>query len=246
MEKAKEKNTNRHHHKELVHAASVSSVKIPSYAWKVLAVLSLVATMVMYAETMLIPAIPDLIKDFHVSYSMSSWILTSYLISGAVMTPIAGKLSDIYGKKKMLLIIMVFYGVGVSAAGFSNGIIFMLVARAIQGIGLSMFPIAFSIVREQFPRQKIAIGQGIISSMFAAGSSIGLYVGGTIIQQFSWHATFFTIIPILIILLFIIWRFINIKNDNERSNNSKRVRQIEQKQQQQQQEQHQEQRHGKV
>ena len=81
--------------------------------------------------------------------------------------------------------------------------------------------------------------------MFAAGSSIGLYVGGTIIQQFSWHATFFTIIPILIILLFIIWRFINIKNDNERSNNSKRVRQIKQKQQQQQ-EQHQEQRHGKV
>jgi MFS family permease len=168
---------------------------------------------------------------------MSSWILTAYLISGAVMTPIAGKLSDMYGKKKMLLIIMVIYGVGVSAAGFSNGIIFMLVARAIQGIGLSMFPIAFSIVREQFPRQKIAIGQGIISSMFAAGSSIGLYVGGTIIQQFSWHATFFTIIPILIILLFTIWRFINIKKDDEHSNNSKRVQQIKQKQYYQQQQQ---------
>ena len=131
------------------------------------------------------------------------------------MTPIAGKLSDVYGKKKMLLIIMIIYGVGVSAAGFSNSIIFMLVARAIQGIGLSMFPIAFSIVREQFPRQRIAIGQGIISSMFAAGSSIGLYVGGNIIQHFGWHATFFTIIPILIILLFTIWRFITIKKDNE-------------------------------
>ena len=160
-----------------------TSISIPTYAWKTLLVLSCIAVMVMYAETMLIPAIPDLIRDFHVSYSMSSWILTAYLISGAVMTPIAGKLSDMHGKKKMLLIIMVIYGVGVSAAGFSNGIIFMLVARAIQGIGLSMFPIAFSIVREQFPRQKIAIGQGIISSMFAAGSSIGLYVGGTIIQQ---------------------------------------------------------------
>lgn len=56
--------------------------------------------MTMYAETMLIPAIPDLIKDFHVSYSISSWILTAYLITAAVMTPIAGKLSDIYGKKK--------------------------------------------------------------------------------------------------------------------------------------------------
>lgn len=211
---------------------AAASVRIPTYAWKTLIVLSCIAAMVMYAETMLIPAIPDLIRDFHVSYGMSSWILTAYLISGAVMTPIAGKLSDIYGKKRMLLIIMVIYGVGVSAAGFSNSIFFMLVARAIQGIGLSMFPIAFSIVREQFPRQKIAIGQGIISSMFAAGSSIGLYVGGTIIQQFSWHATFFTIIPILIILLFTIWRFINIKKDNEYYN-SKRIQQSHRQYQQQ-------------
>ena len=169
----------------------------------------------MYAETMLIPAIPDLIRDFHVSYGMSSWILSSYLISGAVVTPIAGKLSDVYGKKRMLLIIMIIYGIGVLTAGFSNSIIFMVVARAIQGIGLSMFPIAFSIVREQFPRQRIAIGQGIISSMFAAGSSIGLYMGGTIIQHFGWHATFFTILPISIILLFTVWRFINIEKDNE-------------------------------
>jgi MFS family permease len=205
------------------------SVKIPTSAWKTLVVLSCIAAMVMYAETMLIPAIPDLIRDFHVSYGMSSWILTSYLISGAVMTPIAGKLSDIYGKKKMLLVIMIIYGVGVSSAGFSNSIIFMLVSRAIQGIGLSMFPIAFGIIREQFPRQKIAIGQGIISSMFAAGSSIGLYVGGAIIQHFSWHATFFTIIPISIILLFTIWRFINIKKNNE-FNNSKRIQPGQQQQ----------------
>jgi len=66
------------------------SVTVPAYAWRTLIVLSSIAVIVMYAETMLIPAIPDLIKDFHVSYSMSSWILASYLISGAVMTPIAG------------------------------------------------------------------------------------------------------------------------------------------------------------
>jgi predicted MFS family arabinose efflux permease len=83
------------------HKNTDSQTKIPSYAWKVLALLSCIATMVMYAETMLIPAIPTLIKDFHISYGLSSWLLTAYLISGAVMTPIAGKLSDIYGRKKM-------------------------------------------------------------------------------------------------------------------------------------------------
>ena len=78
--------------------------------------------MVMYAETMLIPAIPTLIKDFHVSYGLSSWLLTAYLISGAVMTPIAGKLSDIYGRKKMLLIIMAIYAGGVICGGFAINI----------------------------------------------------------------------------------------------------------------------------
>lgn len=190
------------------------SVKIPASAWKTLAILSCIATMVMYAETMLIPAIPDLIRDFHVSYSMSSWILTAYLVSGAVMTPIAGKLSDIYGRKKILLSIMVIYAIGVCLAGFATNISSMIVARAIQGIGMSMFPIAFGIVREKFPREKISIGQGIITSMFASGAVIGLAVGGIIIEDYGWRTTFFTIIPVVIILLLIIRRFIFVNDED--------------------------------
>lgn len=194
-----------------MHSSTPSSGKvITASAWKVVAILSSIATLVMYAETMLVPAIPDLIKDFNIPYSTSSWILTTYLITAAVMTPIAGKLADIYGKKKILLIIMIFYTVGVSIAGFSTNIEFMLIARGFQGVGLSMFPIAFSIVRAQFPRQKMAIGQGIITSMYGGGAVIGLLVGGIIIQHYSWHSTFFTLIPIAIALLFVIWRFIHV------------------------------------
>lgn len=187
-----------------------ASMKIPNSAWKVLVILSCLATMVMYAETMLIPAIPDLISEFHVSYSMSSWILTAYLITGAVMTPIAGKLSDIYGKKRILLITMIVYAIGVSVAGFATNIYFLITARAIQGIGMAMFPIAFSIIRDSFPREKLSIGQGVISSMFASGAVIGLSVGGVIIKHYGWQATFFTIIPIAIALIVVISRFIRI------------------------------------
>ena len=192
---------------------SKKHLKIPPYAWKILVILSCIATMVMYAETMLIPAIPTLISNFDVSYGLSSWILTSYLISGAVMTPIAGKLSDTYGRKKILLIIMVIYTVGVSLGGFANDIFTLIISRAIQGFGMSMFPIAFSIVRDQFPREKISIAQGAITSMFAAGSVIGLSIGGLIIQHFGWRMTFFTIIPISIILLYIIRKYIHIDDD---------------------------------
>lgn len=168
--------------------------------------------MVMYAETMLIPAIPTLIKAFDVGYGLSSWILSAYLVSGAVMTPIAGKLADIYGKKKILLVIMMIYLTGVSAAGFSNNIYFTIILRAIQGVGMSMFPIAFGIIREQFPKEKVSIAQGIITSMFATGSIIGLSLGGIIIQNFGWRMTFFTIIPISIILIVVINKMLNVEN----------------------------------
>ena len=209
-----------------VHFSS-NSAKISAYAWKMLAILSCIATMVMYAETMLIPAIPDLIKDFDVSYSMSSWVLTAYLIAGAVMTPIAGKLSDIYGRKKILLIIMVIYAIGVSMAGFALDIYFMIFARAIQGIGMSMFPIAFGMIRDQFPREKISIGQGVITSMFASGAVIGLTVGAIIVQDYGWQNTFFTILPIAIALLLIIWRFIHIIDSRDEDQGQKRSRILE-------------------
>ena len=190
-----------------------SQLKV-SQPWKVLIILSCLATMAMYAETMLIPAIPTLINDFDVSYGLSSWILTSYLIAGAVMTPIAGKLSDIYGRKKILIIIMAIYTVGVSLGGFAGDFLTMIIARTIQGIGLGMFPIAFSIIRDQFPRERISITTGIITSMFAAGSVIGLSVGALIIHEFGWKMTFFTIIPISIMLLLMIRKYIHVSDNN--------------------------------
>jgi MFS family permease len=195
--------------------ASRGGTAIPRKAWKLLVILSSIATMVMYVETMLIPAIPDLINDFNVSYGTSSWILTTYLISGAVATPIVGKLSDVYGKKKVLLLVMLIYAIGVSFAGFASNIYTLLLVRAIQGIGMGMFPIAFGIIRDQFPREKISIGQGIISSMFAAGAAVGLSAGALIVENFGWQATFFTIIPIAILLLITIWRFVHIGENQQ-------------------------------
>ena len=203
---------------------SIYKTKIPANAWIVLAILGSITTMTIYAETMVIPAIPDLIKEFHISYSMSSWILTAYLITAAIMTPIAGKLSDISGKKKVLLIIMIIYAVGVSVAGFATNIYFMIISRAIQGIGMSSFPIAFSIVRDRFPREKMSIGNGVLSSMTAAGAVIGLIVGGSIIKDYGWQATFFTITPIAIALLITIRRFIHLENEQEEEGRGRRNR----------------------
>jgi len=180
-------------------------------AWTTLAILSCLGLITMYGETMVLPAIPDFIRDFNISYNTSSWILSSYLIAGAVMTPIAGRLSDIYGKKKILLIVMAVYSAGILAGGFADSIEFMLVARAAQGVGMSMFPIAFGIIREILPERKLAIGQTIFSSTFSGGAVVGLMVGATIIQNFGWQATFFSIFPIAVILGLVIGKVIRVR-----------------------------------
>jgi MFS family permease len=195
-----------HPSKSVSHEASD---QIRASVWITLAILGSTILITMYGETMLLPAIRDIIRDFDIPYNTSSWILTAYLISGAVATPIAGKLSDIYGRKKMVIIILIIYIIGISAGGVSTNISFLLAARVIQGIGISMFPIAFGIIRDQLPKEKLAIGIGIFSSMFAAGSVVGLAVGGTIIQDFGWHATFLSIVPLAIILWVIINKFID-------------------------------------
>ena len=189
---------------------------ISTYAWMTLVILGSTILLTMYGETMLLPAVPDIITEFNISYNTASWILTAYLIAGAVMTPISGKLSDIYGRKKMVLIIMLIYLIGILLGGFSSNITILIISRIIQGIGISMFPIAFGIVRDQFPPEKLAIGVGTFSAMFAAGSVVGLAIGGSIIQSFGWRMTFLSIIPIAILLWFIIKRFINDTNTDQK------------------------------
>ncbi len=182
-------------------------------AWFALAILSCLALITMYGETMLIPAIPYLINDFEISYNTSSWILTAYLVAGAVMTPIIGKLSDIYGKKKILVIVIVIYSVGSLLGGLSNDIFMMVISRIIQGTGLAMFPVAFAIIREKFSNEKLAVGQGIFTAVFSAGAVIGIGLGATIVEYFSWHMTFLSIVPLMVILLVVVLKWIRIDSE---------------------------------
>src|SRR5919197_2853585 len=192
--------------------ASIEKQDVNYSGWRTLIILSCLGLIVMFDETMILPAIPDFIRNFNISYSTSSWLLSAYLIAAAVMTPIGGKLSDIYGKKRILLIVMAVYAVGILAGRFATNIEFMLAARLAQGVGMAMFPIAFGIIREVLPEKKLAIGQTIFSSTFSGGAVVGLVGSAAIIQTFGWRATFFSIFPIAIALWGIILRFVRVEN----------------------------------
>ena len=179
--------------------------------WITLAILSSLGIIAMSAETMVLPAIPNFIVDLDISYQDSSWILAAILVTGAVMTPISGKLSDIYGKKKVLLVILAVYILGLLLGATAINFISLVTARVVQGVGISMFPIAFSILRGKFPPEKLAIAQGIFSSTLSGGAVIGLIIGGSIVEDFGWRATFSFIVPIAIILFAIIAKFVHVR-----------------------------------
>jgi MFS family permease len=185
-------------------------------AWINLAILSSVSVMVMYAETMLLPAIPDIIKDFNASYNISSWILSGYLITAAIVTPLVGKLSDIYGKKKILIIVLIIFAASIFSGGFTTDLLFLIGTRILQGVGLSVFTTSLSIIRTEFPQQRYGIAQTIISSSHAAGSAMGVGIGGFVIHYFGWHFTFISLIPVVIVFLLIVILFLRLKDDEKK------------------------------
>ena len=189
-------------------SVQLSQTKNKTSSWFILAILSSTLLAVMFSETMLLPAIPEIMKDFNIPYNTAIWVFSAYLIVAAVMTPISGRLSDIYGKKKVLLVLLLLYTVGIIAGGFTNSISTLLISRIVQGVGLAAVPVAFSILRDVFPVEKLSIAIGVFSSAYSAGSVLGLLFGASIIQSFGWHATFFLIAPVAAIVTTIIATFV--------------------------------------
>ena len=184
------------------------AVKVSRRAWLTLAILSSTLLTVFFSETMLLPAIPEIIQDFKIPYGTAAWIFSAYLIVAAVMTPVAGRLSDLYGKKKVLLTLLIIYIAGLTAGGFADNISFLLVTRLIQGVGLAAVPAAFSLLRDTFPPSKLAIAVGVFGSAYSAGSVVGLLIGASIIHNYGWHATFLAIVPFSALVTLLIARFV--------------------------------------
>jgi MFS family permease len=172
-------------------------------AMRILLVLTGVALLVNYVETMVIPGIPTIQRDLSTTASVASWITSAYLIIGSAVSPLFGKLGDIQGKKKMFLVSLIFYMVGVGLAGFSPSIYFLIFARALQGVGFAIIPLALAIITDEFPRERVATAQGIISGTFALGAAAGLVIGSYVVQDWGWPWAFHTALVLSLVLFLV-------------------------------------------
>jgi Arabinose efflux permease len=148
--------------------------------------------LVNYVETMVVPAIPTIQNYFSVSSTLASWITSAFIIVGAVVSPIFGKLADMYGRKKVYIVSLTSYLVAVGLAGFSPSIYFLIGARAVQGIGYGIFPVGLAIITDVLPPAEVATAQGLLSGSVGIGTALGLIVGSYIDQDFGWQYAFHT------------------------------------------------------
>jgi EmrB/QacA subfamily drug resistance transporter len=156
----------------------------------ILAVLSLGGGAYALLQSLVVPALPVLQHDLHTSTAGVAWVFTSYLISASVVTPIAGRLGDMFGKRRVLVIALVGLAIGSVLAAVVTTLPLMIVARTIQGLGGAIFPLAFGIVRDEFPRERIAGAIALISGIIGIGGGLGIVLAGPILQGLSYHWLF--------------------------------------------------------
>lgn len=177
-----------------------------SYAKKAMLVVVILPLLVMYTEAMLTPALPTIQKEFAINPNDVSWVLTIYLLVGTVSVALFGKLGDMYGKKKMFLVALGFYTLGVILNGFAPSFESLLITRAIQGFGMAIFPLAFALVREEFPPSMVPQVQGMISAMFGVGMVIALPLGAWVTENWGWRWTYHTAAPFAVLMFVLAWK----------------------------------------
>jgi MFS family permease len=175
------------------------------YAYRIMFILVGLNFMILYIEGMLTPSLPAIAATFGVSSAEVSLVLALYFVSGIALAPIVGKLGDIYGKKRILVYVLIVYSVAITLTGFSPTFPFMIVSRAVQGVGLTVMPLAMSIFREEFPRELVPRAQGIISGMFGIGFAVSLPLGALVSNMFGWETTYHTAVPFVVLLTCLVY-----------------------------------------
>ena len=184
------------------------TITVSKTAKRSLWLMGLSIILVLYVHTSLAPALIEMVEFFDTDYAVVSWVLTAYMIAGAASTIVIGKLADMYGAKKMLLLVFLCYTVGTALAGFSQEIYTLLVLRVLQGIAVALVPICVRIARDLYPQKNFPMAQGVILSMYQAGSAIGLVLGAVVVYFGGWQFVFFSATPFAILFFFLLWKFI--------------------------------------
>jgi EmrB/QacA subfamily drug resistance transporter len=173
-----------------------------------LGILTLGTTAYALQQTMVIPALPELQKELDASTTWVTWVLTGFLLSAAVLTPILGKLGDRFGKERLLVASLIAFLVGCVACALAPNIWALIAARVLSGAGGAVFPLSFGIIRDEFPADRVKVGIGLLSAVFGVGGGLGLVLSGVIVDNLSWRWIFVVGASAVAVAIVLVHRFV--------------------------------------
>ncbi|MFF9809331.1 MFS transporter [Streptomyces coeruleorubidus] len=172
------------------HAEAGSSAPLRPNA--VVAVLALAGVVVSLMQTLVIPIVPELPKYLDASASNAAWAVTATLLAAAVATPVVGRLGDMFGKRRMLLVSIVLLVSGSVVCALSDSLVPMVVGRTMQGLAAAVVPLGISVLRDVLPAERLAGSTALMSASLGVGGALGLPAAAFIADRYDWHVLFWT------------------------------------------------------
>jgi EmrB/QacA subfamily drug resistance transporter len=173
-----------------------------------LAILTTAGTAFALQQTMVFPALTTFQHEFNTTPAWATWVLTAFLLTASVATPLIGKLGDQYGKERMLVVALSIFLLGTIGGAFAWNIGSLIAFRALSGAGGAVFPLSFGIIRDEFPPEKVKVGIGLLSAVFGVGGGFGIVLSGVIVDHLSWRWLFVAgAIPVAV-TIFLVHRYV--------------------------------------
>lgn len=174
----------------------------------IIAVLALGGITASITQSMVVPLIADLPHILDTSSSNAAWVITATLLTSSVFTPVSGRLGDLYGKRRMLLVCTVPLIVGSVICALATSLIPMVIGRCLQGMGMGMVSLGVSALRELLPPERLGSGIALISSSLGIGAALGLPVSATVIGNANWRVMFWATAVLAAVIALLIWRIV--------------------------------------
>ncbi|MCX4763583.1 MFS transporter [Streptomyces sp. NBC_01275] len=187
---------------------AAAGASAPPRSNAVVAVLALAGIVVSLMQTLVIPIVPELPKLLNAPASDTAWAVTATLLAAAVATPVAGRLGDMIGKRRMLLTSIVLLVAGSVVCAFADSLVPMIVGRALQGLSAAVVPLGISILRDTVSAEKLAGSTAVMSASLGVGGALGLPTAAFIADNWNWHILFWTsaalgVVSFLLVLVFV-------------------------------------------
>ncbi|ARQ72464.1 MFS transporter [Streptomyces marincola] len=172
------------------------------------ATLALAGIVVALMQTIVIPLVPELPRLLDASPADTSWVITATLLAGAVATPVMGRLGDMYGKRRMLLLSLGFLICGSVVGALSDSLVPMLAGRTLQGLAAGVIPLGISIMRDELPAHRLGSATALMSASLGIGGALGLPAAAFLAERVDWHVLFWGaagagVVAVVLVLLLV-------------------------------------------